>query len=325
MLGRFFRRDLPRTSIMTPGRPQPHPGRTGLAIVAIMKDEAGHITDWLRFHGAAGVRDFYLYDDGSSDGTPDLARSVAGLNVTVLPWRMSGAFEQPNVTFSRQILAYAHAIENFGGAYRWMAFIDIDECIVPTRGTSILEVLEGLGAYTNVSLPWTMFGPNGHDKTPDIPAQFAYTTRAARRADPVLNFKCIVDPTDVTQARVHRFRTTTMGKDSVNDVGVRAPYKNRHLDGFLSDAALQLNHYYTRSHEELAMKLGKGAVSDSPLARRNSKVHEKLAVIEATAIPDTAAIDFLRRVGITRPDALRSATFAHDATPAPESDQSRDP
>ena len=303
----LWSRPPPRTSTMLSGRPEPRPGRAGLAIVAIMRDEAHHIEDWLKFHAFAGVRDFYLYDDASKDGSSEIAKAFPGPNVTVLPWRMTASLLNPKVFFSRQVLAYCHAIENFGGAYRWMAFIDIDEYIVPKGGDTILEVLNGLEAFTNVSLPWTMFGPSGHDTRPEIPAAFAYTQRAAHRQKPILNFKCIVDPLDVVEVRVHRFRTRFMGKKSVNDVGYMAYYKDREKETFLSDSALQLNHYYTRSRSDLEAKLTKGAVSASPIDRRNNEVLEKVAIIENTAVEDRCAIEFLAKNGVGNPEAFRSA------------------
>lgn len=294
---------------MVPGRPTPEPGRSGMAIVAIMKNEARHIQDWLRFHAFGGVRDFFLYDDGSDDGTPDLACGLAGLNVTVLPWRMSTQFVAPDTSFSRQLLAYCHAIENFGGAFRWMAFIDIDECIVPKSTNTILEVLDGLEAFTNVSLPWAMFGPNGHNTPPDEPAQFAYTTRSEMRSGPFLNFKCIVDPVDVKLARVHRFQTYTMGSHSANDVGVIAHIRNRTRPDFLSTSKLQLNHYQTRSLDELQDKLTKGAVSGAPVDRKRAAAERRLAFIAATSVKDASAVKFLNRHGVRDPLGFVSTQF----------------
>lgn len=305
-LSALWSRQPPHTSTMVPGTPAPVSGRGGLAIVAIMKNEADHIADWVRFHALAGVRDFYIYDDGSTDDSRALAQSVGGTNVTLIPWKLSASLSAPTVGFSRQVLAYCHAIENFGGAYRWMGFIDIDEYIIPKSADAILDVLSGLEAHTNISLPWTMFGPNGHSDKPDLPAPFAYTTRAKDRAGPLLNFKCIIDPTDVVEARVHRFRTRKMGRTSSNDSGTVAHYKARSKDTFLSDKALQLNHYYTRSRAELDLKLSKGAVSDSPLDRRGRKIQEKLVIIEDTAIEDRSALTFLARHGIDTPEAFRA-------------------
>ncbi len=38
--------------------PAPRPGRQGLGLVLIMRNEAAHIAEWARFHVLAGVRHF---------------------------------------------------------------------------------------------------------------------------------------------------------------------------------------------------------------------------------------------------------------------------
>ncbi|MBQ3442569.1 MAG: glycosyltransferase family 92 protein [Selenomonadaceae bacterium] len=38
-----------------------------LAVVAIFKDEARYLREWLDYHLAAGVEHFYLYNNDSSD------------------------------------------------------------------------------------------------------------------------------------------------------------------------------------------------------------------------------------------------------------------
>src|SRR6266403_965780 len=38
-----------------------------LAVCAIFKDEAGFLREWIRFHQAVGVTQFYLYDNNSAD------------------------------------------------------------------------------------------------------------------------------------------------------------------------------------------------------------------------------------------------------------------
>jgi glycosyltransferase involved in cell wall biosynthesis len=282
----------------------PQPGRGGVAIMSVVKNEARHIQDWLRFHAQAGVTDFFIYDDGSDDDTVARARALVGVNVVVVPWRMTGSFRKPQAHFSRQVLAYAHALENFGPAFRWMAFVDVDEYIVPQEAATIAEALAPLDGVTNVSLPWTMFGPNGHVDRPAVPDPFAYTTRAAVRADAILNFKCIVDPCDVSEVRIHRFQTRSLLDRTSNDIGQLSDNARRAGD-FLSNSSLQLNHYFTRSDADLAEKLSKGAVSGVSVDRRRAKLEEKRALVEATAVEDLSAVAFLRRKGVHTPGDFR--------------------
>lgn len=281
-----------------------------LAVCAIFKNEARHLADWLRFHGIAGVRDFILYDNGSTDDSAAIARSIVGLNVLVIPWRFNGIVDTPPVFLPQQILAYCHAIANFGPGFHRMAFIDIDEVLVPKQAYTLPQALEHIGDVSNVSLPWVMFGPNGHDMPPDDPAMLAYTTRGEVAPGPLLNFKCIVDPTRVTQVSIHKFVTADLGSSSVNDQGFKAHhYRARSRAGFLSTDHIQLNHYYTRSVAEMQTKITKGAVSGVSPDTRAAAIRTKVDLIAKTEQPDLAAPDFLARHGVTNGNELRSYDF----------------
>lgn len=278
--------------------PVPAPDRHGIALVAIAKNEAHRIEDWLTFHALAGVREVILYDNISDDNTAEIACNFSGMKVTVIPWQLHTETAVPVMVLPRQILAYCHAICTFGGRFRWMSMIDLDEYIVPKSGRSILEALSPLEAHSNISLPWTMFGHNGHDAPPEIPIPFGYTARATQQSGPLLNFKCIVDPTEVTKVSVHKFETATMGKNTVNTLGQRATNKTRKSDGFVTTDVLQLNHYYLLSRQETDEKINRGAVSGVSNDTRAKSLREKQALIEATPITDNSALDFLARHGI---------------------------
>lgn len=43
------------------------------------------------------------------------------------PWALNTSAHSPKMILPCQLLAYCHAFYNFGSAYRWMGFIDIDE------------------------------------------------------------------------------------------------------------------------------------------------------------------------------------------------------
>lgn len=295
MLGFLLRRRAISRLSVTP--PVARADRHGLALVLIVRNEERHIREWAAFHRAAGARHVYAFDNGCTDGTIPALRATLGDAVTVMPWRQGVQDALSGVEIHAQVLAYAHAICNFGGRYRWMAFIDADEFLIPRRADTLDAALAHLGDHRNLSLPWHMFGRNGHQTPPPEGMLRGYRRRAR---DPMgdarglRNFKCIVDPCHVTQVGVHAFQTD--GQDiTVNDRGEVASNARRDRRGFYSADHLQLNHYYARSDAELAEKIGRGvfpAVRADGHARRVQTIVQN---IEADEIEDRAALDYLDR------------------------------
>ncbi|TCM86603.1 glycosyltransferase family 92 protein [Rhodovulum steppense] len=285
--------------------PAPCTGRSGLALVLIVRNEERHIGEWARFHAEAGAAHVFVYDNGSTDATISRLAEVLGARLTVIPWNQKLWDAGTGREIHNQVLAYAHALRNFGGRFRWMACIDADEFLVPRRAESLEGALAHLGDIPSVSLPWHNFGRNGHATPPEGGVVANYTRRAA---DPlsgvrgVTNFKTIVDATRVTALKVHSVEID--GQDVTwNDRGQRASLKGRFARGFYSADHLQLNHYYTRSEAELAAKIARGSNQSVAAARHAARVRRNVANIEASEIEDRCAIDFLDRLrGARSPD-----------------------
>ncbi len=298
LLSRLFR---PITRIcITP--PVGLPDRKGVAIVLIVRNEALHIAEWAQFHHAAGVGAFFVYDNGSTDGTIEAIRAAlpAGA-LTVIPWRQPRFRTTWGREVHNQVLAYAHALMNFGPGFRWMAFIDVDEFVVPVVAQSIPDALAGLEDAAHISLPWHMFGRNGHEAPPEGGVVKNYL----HRADPLKlthgrNFKCLVDPSRVTEVGVHGF-SIDGGFVGVNDAGQKALHKDRDKPAFYSRERLQLNHYYTRSNAELQAKIGRGSNKDVQVDKHIRRVMRIVTAIEADTVQDHTALDYLARVGLETP------------------------
>lgn len=290
----FFLRPISRLRISPP---KPAPDRAGMAIVLIAKNEARHIAEWAQFHHRAGVRHLYVYDNASTDNMVEVLRDALPPEVlTIIPWAQPRFRTQTGREIHNQVLAYAHAAMNFGARYRWLAFIDVDEFLVPVVDNSIPEALEGLSDHAHVSLPWQMFGRGGNSEQADGDVLHSYLTRAK---DPFalshgLNFKCLVDPSKLTEIGVHGFGVD--GKnEGVNDAGHAAAHKDRKKPSFASRQRLQLNHYYTRSDAELQAKIKTGAISDVEAAKHARRVMRIVDAIEADTVEDHTVLEFLER------------------------------
>ena len=236
--------------------------------------------------------------------TLDILRAVLPeAALTVVPWAQVFSDARMGREIHNQVLAYAHAASNFGGAFRWMAFIDADEFLVPKRAASIPEALAHLGEAVNVSLPWHMFGRSGHHAAPEGGVLRNYLRRARDPMSDVRGvraFKVIVDPCHLTALRVHSMETDGSGR-TCNDAGVAVEEREREKPGFYSAAHLQLNHYYTRSEAELAAKIGRGPNLAAKRGEYERKVRRTVANIEADEVEDRAALDYLARIGWEAP------------------------
>lgn len=282
--------------------PKPLDGRHGIAVVTHLKNEETYVAEWILYHLAVGVRHFIVYENGSTDRTVDILRDLLpSTGLTIIPWAFRLKDVRADQPLNSQTIAFSHAILNFGSAYRWMAFIDVDEFLLPNSGRTIEEALAGANGFPNISLPWHMFGTSGHTTRPHGPVTRSYTLRAAdpmSRLKNASNFKCIVDPCAVSEVSVHHFRTVQYGDITANDAGERFSLKGRKSPQFYSAKFLQLNHYYTKSSEELRKKLDRGPASPATRQRYTHRVTTAVQSIESNQLEDRKIIEFLDRNAI---------------------------
>lgn len=279
--------------------------RKEIAVVAIMKNDEQSVAAWIKSLSFTGVRNFILYDNCSEDNTVWIAQSVAGENLDIIPWKLNSTTVKHPMFIPPQILAYCHAISCFGHKYCWMGSIDIDECLVPTSTSSLLDCLEHLSSFSNISLPWVMFGSNGHDTPPKEATPCAYEHASKKMDGPLLNFKCIVDPCKINTVSVHKFETLEMGSNAANDMGLVAKNKRRASRNFISTSNLQLNHYSIKSTQELSRKISDTAISGVAPTQRRQVIMRKINLIEQNSYVNTDAAQFLKRCKINTTGEFR--------------------
>lgn len=298
----WFRRKKSGIKALSIAPPSPRPDRYGIAIAACVKNEEAYIEEWLRFHLGVGIRHFILYDHGSTDGTVEAIRRVlTPETLTLVPWAGRVVAAKEDLLIDGQVLAFAHAIQNFGGSFRRMAFIDADEFLLPRTGATIEEALAATNGFPNVSLPWHMFGTGGHRTKPEGSVTLNYTMRSADPLSPLkhaTNFKCIIDPCEVVEVSVHQFRTREHDETSCNDAGQKATRDGRKAEKFYSNAFLQLNHYYSKSEEEFSAKLARGAIYALTRDHVTERMTTTLRNIQLHQIEDRAMVEFIERMGM---------------------------
>ena len=256
------------------------------------------LREWLLHNSNIGVRHFFLYDNGSTDRTVEIARTTLGPgSITIIPWKLKVSANKDDGFIHPQLLAFCHAIQTFGCDFQYMAFLDPDEFLIPLDGLSLEDALSKAGRPVNLGIPWTMFGRNGHQTPPHGGVGANYLMRPRHRFSDrqLVKFKCIVDPCAVTRVGIHAFETLSDGDRCSNDSGYTSENKKRFSPEFLSGNKLQLNHYYTRSASELDAKLKRGSNQLIDERKYAARVMSRVAQMETDTIEDRALLDLRSR------------------------------
>ena len=227
-----------------------------LAIVAIFKNEAPYLREWLDYHLLAGVEHFYLYNNDSSDGYAEVLKPYVDANIVTLtdwPGKMM------------QMPAYNDALEHFKFLCRYMAFIDLDEFIFPKTGQSIAEVVDEIFSRDEQSaalaVNWQCFGSNGHERTDysrgvlerftsRAPSDWVVENDDNTRSGNVY-IKTVANPRLVDYFFGPHYAIYFSDLKSINSNG-----EETYRAGSFPVAAdrIVINHYYTKSREEFFKK-----------------------------------------------------------------------
>ena len=205
-----------------------------VGICALFRDEAPYLKEWIEYHRLIGVDHFFLFNNHSGDDWRRvLKRYVEKGIVTLFDLSMPPPFER------WQIKAYHHALECSRGKFEWLAAIDVDEFICPTRDQSLVEVLAALDSHPGVFMHWKMFGTSGIEKIGKDELQIEKLQRSSKpEFDDNCLGKCIANVSKVNRFKIH---------DIVSFDGAPAVLANgsEKISG-RDFSVLQLNHYFTR-------------------------------------------------------------------------------
>ena len=216
-----------------------------LAVAAIMKDEAPYVKEWIEYHLLVGVEKFYIYDNGSTDDTPNILAQYAKRGIVEYK-KLPGS--------NKQNTAYIDAINCHAEDTRWLACIDVDEFLVPVKHKSVPEFLESLPRnFGAVITTWVGYGSSGHVKKPDglVIENFKYHARQQHGIKSIMNPRLIVEQRN---PHINRFAAFI-----VDEYGHRLSRINQTHNPPSYDI-IRCNHYAIRSWDECLARCAKGDV-----------------------------------------------------------------
>ena len=222
-------------------------GYVDLAICAIMKNEAPYVKEWLDYHLMVGVKRFYIYDNGSTDDMKEVLKPYIEKGVVVYKYYPGD---------SKQIPAYNECISEYKDKNEWIAFIDIDEFMVPVEKETVPEFLKDYKKYSGVEMNWVHYDSNGYVAKPKGGVLESYTRRQYE-IQSLKNHrgKSVVQPLRVKEMHVH----TAYYLDKETAVTEnKQPVLSGDFTDWVSVNKIRLHHYYCKSAEEAIAKVAKG-------------------------------------------------------------------
>ena len=234
------------------------------SIVAVIKNDARYLEEWLNYHLVAGADHFYLYDNAGTDNTKEILE----------PYIEAELVDYFPITGEQmKIPVYNEAVRRFKFATRYMAFIDCNEFIYPKNNQSVAEVADEIFSkderIAGLTVNWQIFGSNNLEKADFEQNVLERFTRRApqnwfeppeENKPPAGNIfvKTIANPRFIRSILNPHFAFYFDGKLAVNSAGAHVPYWGCEP---VTDKIV-IHNYFTKSREEFFAKSDNEAVFD---------------------------------------------------------------
>ena len=281
-----------------------------LTAVCAFKNEAPYLDEWLAFCAAEGVDHVLLYDNASTDGARKVLR----------PWIDAGFVELVDWPLhwksGSQIKAFSDALGRLRGRTRWAAFIDVDEFLFSPTGKPLPDILKEYEGHAGVIVNWQCYGSSGHKTRPPGLTIESYTRRARTGWPRNQRVKTIVDPVLAIAPRSAHLFKVQPGRALVTEdfkpvrvvrtahwprllrhLAARIPYlpfdpysKTNPSVRQVSVSTLRINHYVTRSEEEMPLKYKDRNTMRERDRRSHARYHDRNEVEDPILVPKAARV-----------------------------------
>lgn len=230
-----------------------------LSIVTIMKNFSEGIEEWLEYYLIIGVSHFYIYDNDSIDNFREKLKNY--INKGIVTYNF---FPGDKV----QKYAYNHAICHYKYETEYMAFVDDDEFIVPIEDKLLPDVIDeiiennkyslslGDKSIGGIGVNWRMYGTSFHIKKQIGLTIENYIYRAKDLEIKNKTIKTICNPRVVKGFLFNPH--ACIYKDGYCCINEKGYIIENAVCEHNSCKIIRINHYYSKSEEELLSKFERG-------------------------------------------------------------------
>jgi glycosyltransferase involved in cell wall biosynthesis len=226
-----------------------------VTLVAIAKNESFYLTEWIAYHLLIGFEKIYIFDNDSTDQTLELLSSLSKIDTRV------SYFEWPSQEgLSPQISAYNYALKYI--TTDWVAFIDIDEFLVPWQYNSISEFLTKVpNDISAVHINWRGFGSN-QIISPDYSSIIeTFTACSEQFWGNNYHYKTIVRTDAADKVFIH-YADVKYGRRALSDFSDVKSESHGIAENVVYNG-IQINHYQSKTYSEFQRRMNNGSAYHS--------------------------------------------------------------
>ena len=219
-----------------------------LGLVAIFKNEAPYLREWIEFHRTVGVEHFWLYNNGSTDSYREVLQPYIEKKIIELfDWEPTS---NEIVNWNKiQCDCYMAAMKQAKNKARFVAVLDIDEFLFPVHEKSLIAFLKRYSERRigGIGVNWQMYGTSGIQSIPE--GRLLIETliwKGDEHFGENVHIKSIVRPEavlDCTNPHSFHFKPGYLQVDT-HKVPFSGP-KTASVDASLA----RINHYWTRDED----------------------------------------------------------------------------
>lgn len=222
------------------------------SICSCFKNEAPYFKEFIEYHMLIGFEHFYFYNNNSEDNYREVLQEYIEKGiVTLVEWPIVPC-QQP--MYENWYVTYRHETQ-------WVAFLDLDEFICPTRAHTIDEWIKPFEKYPIIMMYWRMFGTSGiieNDTNKLVTEQYFNSWNK------LVDIGKLIYNTDYDIAYFHKGMHHYMyvkykGRHvpPINQFGYFVRYGIHRYN--MKDDEIQVNHYWSKSYDCYLAKHKRGS------------------------------------------------------------------
>lgn len=220
-----------------------------IGIVAIVKNEAPYIKEWINYHKILGVKNFYIYNNESSDNLREVLYPFIKEGNVILR-NMSGTVRQND--------AYNDALNRYGSRNKYLIILDVDEFIfINNSSKTLLNILDNKFNKSinigGIGVNWMIFGSKESGEGKLTTQRFYF--RSKDDFEKNSHIKTIINPQKVVGFLNPHYPIYLKNNYAVNTINlpIEGPFCYPPVYN-----ELRINHYFTKSKKEFIKKKNRG-------------------------------------------------------------------